>query len=144
MYKPINDFVIIDDDSCHNIVCALSLKKIFKPVNLNIVGFTDVAEGILYLEKTAMASNAKTVLFLDINMPAMSGWDVLAKIEAMPAAVKSNLIVYMLSASVTMVEKAKAFAHSFVKDCLEKPLSDHLLNISEELTEIALLKKIHA
>ena len=144
MYKLINDFVIIDDDSCHNIVCALSLKKIFKPSNINIIGFTDVAEGISYLEKTVMTCPTKTVLFLDINMPGMSGWDVLAKIEAMPAGVKSNLIVYMLSASVTMVEKAKAFAHTFVKDCLEKPLSDHLLNISEELTEIALMKKIYA
>ena len=144
MDKMINDFVIIDDDSCHNIVCALSLKKAFNPINFNIVGFTNVAEGITYLEKKISTKDSMTVLFLDINMPDMSGWDVLNRISKLSDAMKNNLIVYMLSASVSMVDKAKAFMFPFVKDCLEKPLSDHLIYISEELNEKALIKKIYA
>ena len=144
MYSSISNFVIIDDDSCHNIVCALSLKKIFKPVNINIVGFTNVHEGIDYLKNHVANKTSKTILFLDINMPRVSGWEVLAKIETMPDRIKNNLIVYMLSSSVTPSDRAKSFSFSCVKNCLEKPLSDHLLSISEELAETVLLEKIYA
>ena len=144
MHKPINNFVIIDDDSCHNIVCALSLKKIFRPISINIAGFTNVQEGIEYLQNNVFDSGAKMVLFLDINMPSLSGWDVLATLNAMPEDIKTNLIVYMLSGSVSVSDRARSFSFSFVKGCLEKPLSDHLLRISEELTEITLMEKIYA
>lgn len=144
MDRLINDFVIIDDDSCHNIVCALSLKKAFKPMNVNIVGFTNVADGISFLKSKLDSRDSKTVLFLDINMPDMSGWDVLGEISKNYESAKDNLIVYMLSASVSMLDRAKAFMYPFVKDCLEKPLSDHLIHISEELTEKALMKKMYA
>lgn len=144
MYNSINNFVIIDDDSCHNIVGALLLKKIFKPLNINIVGFTNVYEGIEYLKDQAVNASSKTILFLDINMPSMSGWDVLTRLESMPNFVKSNLIVYMLSSSVTSSDRARSFSFSVVKDCLEKPLSNHLLAISEELTEKDLQRKAYA
>ncbi len=144
MDRLIDDFVIIDDDSCHNIVCALSLKKAFKHINLSIVGFTNVAEGISYVEKKISNKDSTIVLFLDINMPDMSGWEVLNRIAKSSDSVKNNLIVYMLSASVSMVDRAKTFMYPFVKDCLEKPLSDHLIYISEELNEKALIRKTYA
>ena len=144
MQKPTNNFVIIDDDSCHNIVCALSIKKIFKPVNINITGFTNATDGIAYLQSGISKSKAKTILFLDINMPFLSGWKVLETLDLLTEDVKSNLIVYMLSSSVTSTEKARSFSFSFVKDCLEKPLCNHLIQISEELTETALMENIYA
>ncbi len=144
MYQALGNFVIIDDDSCHNIVCALSIKKALKPFNINITGFTNAAEGIQYLENHLSNSLQKTILLLDINMPVLSGWDALARIEAMPAAIKKNLVVYMLSSFVKASDKAKAFTFSCVNDCIEKPLSDHLIRITEELAETILLKKISA
>lgn len=144
MYNSIGNFVIIDDDSCHNIVSALSLKKIFKPVNINIVGFTNVYDGIDYLKKNVAGSDSKIILFLEINMPSLSGWNVMAKLEALPDFVKNKLIVYMLSSSVTAADRAKSFSFSCLKGCLEKPLSNHLLTISEELNEAALLQKLYA
>ena len=144
MNKPYYNFVIIDDDSCHNIICALSIKKAFKPININIVGFTNAMEGIDYIETKTQVQAAKTVLLLDIVMPHLSGWDVVSKIEKMPEAVKNNLIIYMLSACVTKADRQKAFLHPCVKDCIDKPLSDHLLYITEELAEISLNKKIPA
>ena len=144
MQKPLSNFVIIDDDSCHNIICALSIKKIFKPFNISITGFTNATDGISYLQNNVSQSKAKTVLFLDINMPFLSGWKVLETLDSLSENVKSNLIVYMLSSSVTSTEKARSFSFSFVKDCLEKPLCNHLLQISEELTETALMENMYA
>ncbi len=144
MQKPITNFVIIDDDSCHNIVCALSIKKIFKPVNINITGFTNATDGIAYLQSGLPGNKTKTVLFLDINMPVISGWKVLETLDSLPENMKGSLIVYMLSALVTETEKARAFSFSFVKDCIEKPLCNHLLQISEEITETALMENMYA
>ncbi len=142
MSKAMTNIVIIDDDSCHNIICALSLKNAFKPLNLNIVGFTNVKEGIHYLVHNVPKNKTKTVLFLDINMPGISGWDVLNKIELMPEMTRKNLVVYMLSTYLDHADKERAFTFSCVKDCLSKPLSDHLLQISEEITEMNLLQNL--
>lgn len=143
-FKPFYNFVIIDDDSCHNIICALSIKKVFKPLNINIVGFTDAHEGIHYLETNISQQLVKTVLLLDINMPHLSGWDVVNKIEEMPDTVKNNLIIYILSSCITKKDRQKAFMHSCVKDCIDKPLSDHLLYITEELAEASLSRNMSA
>ncbi len=140
----VRNIVIIDDDSCHNIVCALSLKKFFKTANINVMGFTNAYEGLDHLRSLTGNSASKTILFLDINMPSLSGWEVLAKLEAMPRQVKENLIVYILSSNITASDRATSYAFSFVKGCLEKPLLDHLIFISEELTEIALMEKMYA
>lgn len=142
MSNQFNNFVIIDDDSCHNIICALTLKNAFKPININIVGFTNVCEGVRYIKENVSKSDSKTVLFLDINMPGTSGWEVLAKLDKMPKSVKRNLVVYMLSTYTSITDHARAFTFSFVKDCLNKPLSDHLLNISEELREMTLMQQL--
>ncbi len=107
MQKPFSNFVIIDDDSCHNIICALSIKKIFKPVNLSITGFTNANDGIAYLQNNVSQGKAKTVLFLDINMPLLSGWKVLETLDSLSENIKNNLVVYMLSSSVTSTEKTR-------------------------------------
>lgn len=144
MSKPIYNFIIIDDDSCYNILSALSIKKIYKPININIVGFTNAKQGVEHIEKNVPYSLTKTVLFLDINMPHFNGWEVLKVIEKMPAATKNNLIIYMVSGVISDADRIKAFSFSCVKDCLEKPLSDHLLQIIEELAEHDLLQKMYA
>ncbi len=118
MSMQFNNFVIIDDDSCHNIICALSLKNAFKPININIVGFTNACEGIRYVKENVSGTDAKTVVFLDINMPGTSGWEVLAKLDKLPKKVKQILVVYMLSTYSSITDHARAFTFSFVKDCL--------------------------
>lgn len=139
MFKPIYNFIILDGDCCHNIVSALSIKKLYKPININIVGFTNSREGLDHIKKHVPNNLHKTVLFLDANMHDCSGWNVLSTINSMPDAIKNNLIVYMLFSSEK--QKINHSVFPFVKGYLEKPLADCFLHITEELAELQLMKK---
>ena len=128
MYNDFNELLIIDDDCCHNIVCALAIKKLFRSSNVNFTCFTNSEEGLAYIMKLT-ASNKRTLLFLDINMPRLNGWQVLERLEQLPRSVKRHLDVFILTAMPNERDKQRALRSSLVKQYLEKPLFHHLQSI---------------
>jgi CheY-like chemotaxis protein len=67
------------------------------------------------------------IIFLDINMPAMDGWEFLQKYEALPEAHKSSIIVIMLTTSFNPEDELKARKIPSVKEFRNKPLTSSLL-----------------
>ena len=67
------------------------------------------------------------MIFLDINMPAMDGWEFLQKYEAMPEAHKSSIIVIMLTTSFNPGDELKARQIKSVKEFRNKPLTSAVL-----------------
>ncbi len=57
-------------------------------------------------------------LFLDLNMPEMTGWDFLEEFEA----TNNHPEIYILSSSVDERDIKKASSYSLVKKYLSKPL----------------------
>ena len=133
MYNDFKELLIIDDDCCHNIVCALEIKKLFRSSDVNFTCFTDSEEGLAYIIKST-ASTKKTLLFLDINMPRLNGWQVLDRLEQLPRSVKRYLDVYVLTATPNERDMQRALRNSLVKQYLEKPLFHHLQTIFAKRT----------
>jgi CheY-like chemotaxis protein len=69
---------------------------------------------------TMLRQQIPTVLLLDIQMPAMSGWEVLAEIRK--DAVLNNLVVIALTAHAMAGDQEKALAAGF-DGYLTKPIS---------------------
>ena len=132
MYQDFNELLIIDDDCCYNIACALALKKIFRSSAVNMICFTNSEEGLTYIQQAAKMSPKKTMLFLDINMPRINGWEVLARLEQLPKTVRKNLDVYIVTTSPNTRDEQRASRSSLVKEYLPKPLSSHLQFIFEQ------------
>ena len=61
------------------------------------------------------------LLFLDINMPVMNGWEFLEKIQKTSFAKK--VFVVMTTSSVDSYDRKKAMEYSQVISFLEKPLT---------------------
>jgi CheY-like chemotaxis protein len=133
MFNDFKELLIIDDDCCHNIVCALAIKKLFRTSDVNFTCFTNSEEGLAYIMQST-ASNKKTILFLDINMPRLDGWQVLERLEQLPRSVKRHLDVYILTASPNAIDKQRALRSSLVKQYLEKPLFQHLQSVFAKRT----------
>jgi len=103
----------VDDDSTFLSILEMMFKK-FKDVNLDDRYFTDSKHALI-----EDCNEQPDILFLDIFMPNMNGWEFLQHLEEKKVAVK----VYMLSSSVDKNDQDRARKYSIVQDFISKPLS---------------------
>lgn len=68
------------------------------------------------------------LIFLDINMPEMNGFEFLDEYEHLPDSIKTNCIVMMLTTSLHEEDKQKADTCKYVYRFLNKPLNPEKLN----------------
>jgi hypothetical protein len=68
------------------------------------------------------------VIFLDIMMPAMDGFEFLTAFEKLPTQVKNHCKVIMLSTSESFKDLNKANSNRYVKKFLNKPLSQEIID----------------
>ncbi len=125
-----SDFLVIDDDDINNFVCKSLIKGITGTDNVK--AFTSPEKGIEYIENAYSESDQKrrTLVLLDINMPCLSGWDVLKIFDKFSESVKKQFSIYILSSCIRETEIAKILASKYAKGCIEKPLT------SEKLSEL--------
>ena len=116
------DFIVIDDDVINNMICH-------KIIELTIPGavvktFIKPEKGLEYIARTYSDNGAKdAVVFLDINMPSINGWEVLDRLNHFPEHVKDRVKIFMLSSSVDPNEKDKANNNQLVSGYLTKSIS---------------------
>ena len=118
--------LLIDDDAGNNTVSRIFLKKVV--IETEIVAFTDPELGLEYIATEYAKKPVTTILLLDINMPILSGWDVLERFMRMPEAIKKYFTIYILTSSINRDDKQRAAAHPLVSAYIEKPMTIGLLN----------------
>ncbi|MFV8326078.1 response regulator [Flavobacterium sp. ZS1P14] len=118
------DFTIavVDDDT----IILFLHKKIIQKEKLEEAPHTfNSAKKALDFFDTLPDDAKPILLFLDINMPVMNGWDLLEVIHQ--DGFKKEIHVVMVTSSVDASDKEKAFSYSKVIDFVEKPLDDQVL-----------------
>lgn len=121
------DFVVfIDDDEGVNT---------FHKIVLNLSGICDNSkffdkpeEALKYFEnlKKDEHNSFPEVIFLDINMPKINGWDFLKKYEDLN--IESDTKVVMLTSSLNPEDRERANKNPLIDTYLSKPLSVIHLN----------------
>ncbi len=103
--------LIVDDEPIHNFIAV----RLFRQIDpeLKVIDFTDAT---LALKEIPAVS--PSYIFLDLNMPKMSGWDFLDEMLEKDL----NYKVYILTSSVSTFDYEKATAYKNVVECLEKPV----------------------
>ncbi len=129
MFPSIKCALFIDDDKATNYINQFLAKR--SNYFENVVVVTSAEEGLEYLKK---AENGITItpdiIFLDINMPAMNGWDFLNTLKSCNCNIVNDLKIYMLTSSSREKDIREAKKHPTVNGFLTKPLtSDALKNL---------------
>ena len=109
--------MVIDDDKIFNLMATVLLRD--TGITINPISCTSGQEALTLLRCRTVEDTA-FLLFLDINMPGMSGWEVLALIEEL--AHLTPIYVVMVTSSIDEADKAKAMAHERVIDYMVKPI----------------------
>jgi CheY-like chemotaxis protein len=67
------------------------------------------------------------LIFLDINMPGMNGWEFLQEYNALDKELQGQAVIIMLTTSDNADDVAKAGSWSFISDYITKPLTKEVM-----------------
>ncbi|WP_338841065.1 response regulator [Flavobacterium ginsenosidimutans] len=114
-YKP--QFVIIEDNLIDQFITKKLLKKGLDVNPLYIAN--NGKEGIDWLLKNP--NHNSLVIFLDIQMPIMNGFEFLDEFSRLPEDIKEKIRIYVLSSTLDIDEIKKAKENKYVSDFWNKP-----------------------
>jgi len=116
-------YLIVDDDKANNMLCKVIINKIID--NADVHCYEAPREALNYIKCCNDSKEAllKTTIFLDINMPDLTGWEFLEEFKDFSEEVKNNFTIYMLSSSVDYKDKNQAKENPLVEGYIEKPLT---------------------
>lgn len=125
--------IIVDDDAA-----VLFLHEVMvRESNFadDIKSFSRAEPALTYLE----AYDSECVIFLDINMPGMSGWDFLKRLD--DSDLNDDIYVIVVSSSLNSLDRKIAKNYKHVVDFVEKPLN---VDVCERLKKQNSLKHLFA
>ena len=131
MNSKLKTILLVDDDEATNFINTLAIKQ------------ADCAENIVIKENGISALEYLTtsqdgiypqpdLIFLDINMPAMDGWEFLEEYGKLKSNQLAKTVIVMLTTSLNPDDKSKAKVIPLIADFMSKPLTkEKLENILE-------------
>jgi CheY-like chemotaxis protein len=108
--------LIIDDEPIANFISVRLFKQLDS--SYEVLDYTDPQ-----LAMKELRNLKPDYIFVDLNMPRMSGWDFLNQMKEEGLDYKA----YILTSSISNYDHEKARTYSNVIDCLEKPVKKEKL-----------------
>ncbi|WP_276496383.1 response regulator [Pontibacter litorisediminis] len=122
-----NKVFIVDDDEVSIFLTEAILEA--ESFATECKGFQDAKAALQNLLESAKDSPEALpeVIFLDLNMPFLSGWDFIEALSPYEEDLKGRCRIYILTSSVDEQERRRAHGNSLVAGFLQKPLEDEWL-----------------
>ena len=130
MSKRLRNIILVDDDDITNYLH----KELFEDLNIaeKIIVFSDGATAFNLINKEFdnqeynISKQRPDIIFLDLNMPAMDGFEFLDEISKWAALSPTHTRIFLCSSSVHYKDKERA-GHYPVAGFITKPLTPEIL-----------------
>ncbi len=116
------NFIIIDDSKIDLFLIDKIITSIWP--NAHVVKFEYPIESLSFVKANALK---KAVIFLDIQMPVMNGFQWLDEYTTLSDEIKSCYKIYILTSSSNPSDHHRGRSNIHVKDVLTKPLTKEIL-----------------
>jgi len=124
MKNKLNCILLVDDDAEDNYFHQIVINE------MNITERIEVAlngvEALAFLKKENQIH--PDIIFLDINMPKMNGWEFMEAYTELRPDQKAKVVVVMLTTSENPKDKKRAEQFSEITGFNSKPLTEEMLN----------------
>lgn len=67
------------------------------------------------------------IIFLDLNMPVMDGWEFLEEYDKLEEEQKAGIVLIMLTSSLSVKDQKRASKNKYIKEYITKFLDDSSL-----------------
>lgn len=113
---------LIDDDD----IFQFTFKRLLRNLDFieSIIMFSNGAQALEYFqEKSKNSEPFPEIIFVDINMPIMDGWQFIKEYKNLNSELINKSDLYLLSSSINPDESLKAKEFQVIKTFLIKPIS---------------------
>jgi CheY-like chemotaxis protein len=126
----INSIMLVDDDEATNFINELLIKR--TNITNELLKARNGKEAIELIRQRCLEQYTREaplpdLIFLDINMPVMDGFDFLKSYQTLDCPGKESVVIAVLTTSLNPkdIEKVQAAG---IKDFLNKPLTKDVLS----------------
>ena len=120
------NFIVVDDSKLDCFIAEKVIKNLGRSEAVNtFMQATDALQHIAALSENGF----RTVLFVDIQMPMMNGFEFVEEFDKLPADKRKNYIVFMLSSSINENDIARVKSYPTIKKFINKPLTGSTISV---------------
>lgn len=118
--------MLVDDNEHDNFFHERAIKEF--DLAIVVVAKKSGTEALEYLNsKHEREDQHPDLIFLDINMPGMNGWDFLEQYNLLDKEVQSHAIIIMLTTSANPADIERSKSWDFISDYIVKPLTKEMM-----------------
>ena len=119
--------MLIDDNYDDNFFHEREIKK-NNPQTIVISKNTGL-EALEYLKSKKDTNHIQpNLIFLDINMPGMNGWEFLKEYNSLNKKLRNQVMIIMLTTSDNPDDKERSKTWKFISDFTTKPLTHEIMD----------------
>lgn len=120
--------MLVDDNPHDNFFHERAISQ-YNPA-IKVLKMESAVDALEYLKSHSEPIQLEPdIIFLDINMPYMNGWEFLEEYKKLDERIKQHFIIVMLSTSDHPTEKDMAANNDVISDFITKPLTKEILAV---------------